>query len=94
MRTVWKYRLFGLYSQSLLMPKGAEILFVRSEGDGATLWALVDTTAPTVHRQFVFLLTGWEVPDASVAPCTSETYLTTLIEHDQTVHHLFDCGER
>lgn len=64
MKTIWK---FTLQPQcELEMPKGAQILSVREQGEDICLWALVDPAAEKVTRKFCGFGTGHDVPDGDM----------------------------
>jgi hypothetical protein len=63
MRTVYKYKL-DLGTTTVELPENAEILTVGKEPRGNySLWAIVDTTAPLVKKEFIILGTGHEIPN-------------------------------
>ena len=41
-KVIWKYPLKVQDVQNVIIPKGAELLSVQTQGDGAFLWALVN----------------------------------------------------
>lgn len=57
MSAIWKYTLNDV-DQSVIMPKGAKVLEVATQGGNPTLWALVDPNADLVKRQFAVVGTG------------------------------------
>lgn len=61
MKTIWKFTLQP--ECELEMPKGAELLSVREQGEDICLWALVDPTADKEVRRFRGFGTGHDVPD-------------------------------
>ena len=61
-KKVWKFYLTPGYPNR--MPKGAEILTVKPQGDYVCLWALVDPDAPREDRWFSHHGTGYTVVDA------------------------------
>lgn len=61
MKTIWKYTLQP--ECTLDMPKDAEVLSVREQGEDICLWALVDPNAEKEPRKFVGFGTGHDVPD-------------------------------
>ncbi len=59
MNTVWKYPFDIADKFELLMPDGAEVLLVDSQGPlNPCVWARVDTDAPRVKRRFELRGTG------------------------------------
>ena len=63
MRTVYKYQL-DLGTTELELPANAEIITVGKEPRGKySLWAIVDSTAPLVKKEFIILGTGHEIPN-------------------------------
>lgn len=61
---IWKWSLMALDAQTLLMPKGAQVLSVQMQNDIPQIWALVDQNAPLETRIFNTYGTGNPMPDA------------------------------
>lgn len=61
MKTIWKFTLKP--EITLEMPKGAQVLSVREQGEDICLGALVDPMAEKERRNFVSFGTGHDVPD-------------------------------
>ena len=62
MRVVYKYPLEKAQLQEVRMPSGAIILCVQIQGPNSVcVWALVDTTHPTIRRRFKICTTGEEL---------------------------------
>ncbi len=57
-KTIFKYPLRMADTQSVEMPKGAEVLSVQSQGETLCLWALVNTKRPNEKRVFEVFGTG------------------------------------
>lgn len=52
---------------TITMPVGARVLHVHEQAGFPTLWAQCDPDAPTEHRRFAVIPTGFdEVPDGAV----------------------------
>lgn len=84
MKTVYKYKLPGPGSANkIMMPKGAKILHVDSQGSKLYMWAEVDTSQEDEFRQFEVYGTGWELPDGN------KTFLGTIIV-DPFVWHVYE----
>lgn len=49
-KSIFKYNLETTDKQTVLMPKGAEILTIQAQDEHAKLWALVDPTAHLEER--------------------------------------------
>lgn len=63
MKAIYKYRLPFMEKSIVSMPEGADI--IRIDGlDGALwIWAVVDTDAPLIDREFELYKTGGEMPN-------------------------------
>lgn len=86
MRTVFKYTLKEWGSVSIDMPKGAEVLGVQVQHGDAQLWALVDTSAELVTRQFRIYGTGHPIEGSKYL-----RFVGTFQMHDgQLVFHVFE----
>lgn len=57
-REVWKYELSRTILNRVLMPQGAQIIHIGSQGDVVMIWAMVDPSAPKVTRCFQTIGTG------------------------------------
>lgn len=64
-KTIWKFTLQP--ECEVEMPKGAQVLAVREQGEDICLWALVDPTATKEKRRFVGFGTGHTVPDTPMS---------------------------
>lgn len=62
MKTVWKFPLETMDRARVSMPYGSQILSFQSQYNVATIWALVDTNAPMVEREFLMVGTGHQHP--------------------------------
>lgn len=60
-KSIFKYNLETTDRQTVLMPKGAEILTIQSQHEDAKLWALVDPNAPLEERIIEIFGTGHPV---------------------------------
>ncbi len=56
--TVWKYQLQTTDIQDVLMPQGADILCVQTQGQEPCLWALVNPDAEKGMRRIYIVGTG------------------------------------
>jgi hypothetical protein len=65
-------------------PQGAQIVHVERQGEQVCLWAIVDTLAERVEREFQVFGTGHELPSPEKA-----TYVATWQE-GPFVWHLFE----
>ncbi len=59
---IWKFGLAVEDRQIVMMPDGAHILSIQTQGDGPQLWAMVDESAPSVQRAFATYGTGHPMP--------------------------------
>lgn len=66
-RRVYKYGFDITDEITITMPKGAEILHVDAQGQGAFVWARVDPDAEPEKRRFRLAGTGHDLP-ADVRP--------------------------
>ena len=83
MKTIYKYEISPLHT-AIEMPKGAELLSVKTQNNTPCLWALVDTDQPPEDRFLVVFGTGHPVVNHG-------KYLGTfLIENDSLVFHVFE----
>jgi hypothetical protein len=57
-KAIWKYPLDMCERQTIKMPQGARPLCVQLQGSIPTMWALVDSNAALVLREFVIHGTG------------------------------------
>ena len=62
-KTVWKYPASFGGSWTQLMPVGAKVLSVQTQGNRLQIWALVDPHAPAETREFATYGTGQPMPD-------------------------------
>lgn len=85
--SIFKYQI-GLGLSEVSMPKGARILSLKTQRGRPCIWALVDPQAPVVQRRLAVYGTGFDVPAEP-----GRFVDTFLMEHDNFVFHLFDCGE-
>lgn len=65
------------------LPKGAEVLTIKSINDVPVIWAIVDTSAVLEPREFRFYNTGEELPE------NRGKYIGTL-EINSHIHHFFE----
>ena len=59
MRKIWKFNLVP----EIVMPKGAKILSIGTQGPDMCIWALVDPEEATETRCFWLAGTGHDVPE-------------------------------
>lgn len=77
MKTIWK---FPLMKGDIDMPVGARILDVQIQGGIPTLWAAVDSEAPTEKRHFYVVPTGGDNYN------DTHDYIGTLQQHGFVMH--------
>lgn len=68
MKAIYKYRLPFSEVAKVVLPVGAEIIRIHGEtdplsGGQLSLWAIIDTEAPTEVRTFHLFKTGGKMPD-------------------------------
>jgi len=87
MKRVFKYPL-EVDTQRIIMPRGAKLLTVQTQGSAPMLWALVDDNAPMEDRAIIIVGTGWEVPEVQ----NLEYVGTFQVSGGLFVFHVFDQG--
>lgn len=86
MMAVWKYDLEG-YTPEIMMPRGARVLAVDTQGGRRVLWALVDPEALQAPRHFEIIGTGHPITKAL------GEYVGTFQElNGRLVWHVFEVG--
>lgn len=86
MRTIWKFPLAVMDAQPIRMPKGAKILTVQRQGEGACLWAMVDSGHDTELRVFEIHGTGNPI---AVEMGIEQKYIGTF-QSPPLVWHVFE----
>lgn len=82
MTTVYKYQLQITDSQTVMMPKGAEVLSVAAQGDSLSLWAKVNPDAPMEKRKFYVHGTGHKIgAEVAIYRGTAMMYGGDLVLH-------------
>lgn len=61
MKTIHKYALRFIDTQSVIMPVGAKVLAVQNQNDKITMWAEVDDINDKEQRVFSIFGTGCEI---------------------------------
>lgn len=93
MKAVWKFPIEATETQSISMPRDAQLLHVDVQGTGIgaqpCLWALVDTDLPRVARLLGTVGTGHESGRIFGMPHVG----SFLLGHGELVFHVFDLGE-
>ena len=84
MKTIYKYSIDPLFRT--MLPEGAKVLSVGSQGSGMFLWALVDPNAPKVERTFDVYGTGHTVDYHD----GMEFIGTVMMEGGALVFHVFE----
>lgn len=86
MKTIHKFQLPIENDAIVIMPKGAEVIYVDAQYDVAQIWAIVDPQADTITRVFKMVGTGYTIDfDVKKWP-----YLGTFQLHGgQLIFHLF-----
>lgn len=88
MQTIWKYTLTPPPVR-LTMPQGAQILAVQEQHGQACLWAMVDSAAPLVEREFEVYSTGHEIPALDAGE--ERVHVGTFqLEGGMLVFHVFE----
>lgn len=67
MKTIYKFTLDLVDSQTIQMPEGASVLSLQLQYGQPCLWALVDTDKPLTPRRFITRGTGHPVPSEWVS---------------------------
>jgi len=90
MKTIWRYPLVIMDSQTVVAPAGAEFLSVILKDGVPTLYALVDLAAPMESYEVQMRGTGHPIAEVLLQ---SYVYLGTVISHnDFLVWHVFVKG--
>ncbi|HXJ14709.1 MAG TPA: hypothetical protein VNH19_20725 [Candidatus Limnocylindrales bacterium] len=84
MKAIWKFKLAITDSQDVMMPLDAEIISAQNQpGVGLCLWAICDTSKPTVRRRIDIFGTGnaieFEFPNRFIG--TVQEYGGALVWH-------------
>jgi hypothetical protein len=87
MQTVWKYYLRLEDDSQIIMPYGAEPLFVGMQDGGLCVWMKVDTQAKKIAHMFHVRGTGHPMGDAAGAK-----HIGSVFDR-QFVWHVFHSGE-
>lgn len=89
MKTIWKFPVRMTDSFAVEMPRGARLLSVQVQNGEPCLWALVDSSAPSVDRSFALRGIGHEVGELDLSAFVG----TFQLRGGGLVFHLFDLGE-
>lgn len=87
MNVIYKYELHVTDRQTVLMPRGFQILNLAEQRGRLCIWAKVDNSEPLVDVTFVIHGTGNEI---IVRPGTHEEYIGTILMESGFVWHLFE----
>lgn len=75
-KIIYKYPLEFTNPQTIKLPSSAEILYVNSQGNTPTIWAIIDTNDKSTIEVNVYIIGTGQVFDASnklyVGSCTTE----------------------
>lgn len=82
--TIWKFPFQVSDIVTLEMPEGARVIAVQSQGDVATMWAIVDPDVPKVQRVFYVVGTGRPLPT------TGEFQYIATFQLPPFVWHIFE----
>jgi hypothetical protein len=87
-KTILKYTLTVLDEQTILMPKGAGILYFATQYEEPRIWAKVDPTAELVPRHFHTYSTGDIIPEENEkGDCFLGSY---QLRGGSEVYHVFE----
>jgi hypothetical protein len=92
-KSIWKFPISVEATPSVQMPTGARLLSVQVQKNALVLWALVDTKAPKVTRQFVMTATGHGAGSVESLPFVG-TFQALSPKGRILATHIFDAGER
>ncbi len=67
MLTINKYSIPAQATFSVNLPTGAQIVKIGLDNKTPTVWILLETTNPTVQRNFRVIKTGGNIPETNVA---------------------------
>lgn len=87
MRTIWKFPIDLGDLVTVVMPAGATVIHVDTQGGHLTMWAEVDSRHAPEERHFVVVGTGHPVPDLADEHVASW-------QQGPFVWHLYTVGER
>lgn len=88
MKTVYKYPFQVGQGTNLSLPKGAQILCVKTQREVPCLWALVDNHAENETREFIIAGTGLPIKISSMKRLV---YIDTFLLQDGAfVFHVFE----
>ena len=88
MKTIWKFELETTNTQTIEMPKDAQILSIETQSETPVLYALVDTDNELEQRLFEVFGTGHKIMyDMGV---TREYIGTYKMRNDRLVFHVFE----
>lgn len=84
-KQIWKFPLEAQTENKIEMPAGAEVLCGKYLGGKAVIYAICDTEAEKVAREFLVFATGQDLPDLS---CFK--HVDTFITGGHLVFHIFE----
>jgi len=89
LKTIWKYELQITDMQTVMMPKGAEIISVDNQFSDVCMWAIVDTTCKPKGRIIEIVGTGNPMIDDDRV---NRWFIGTVIRrpYDGFVWHVFE----
>jgi hypothetical protein len=89
MKQIWKYKLAPIIT--LEMPKGAQVLTAREQGEDICLWALVSPDAEKEPRRFMAFGTDHNVPEPHEGPQLNLEYRGSAhLDGGTLVFHVFE----
>lgn len=88
-KTIWKYELVATQKQTLMIPEGAEFLYIDVQHEIPQIWMLLNPLAPQMPKTFITIGTGHPISDKL------GRYLGTYMLQDGfLVFHVFEGEER
>lgn len=91
-KVIYKYDVDVSDSQTIDMPKGAQLLSVGVQNGRIKLWALIDPGEPIVSRDLILIGTGHPII-RTLGEFIGTVHLTMPHSGSVLVFHLFDGGE-
>jgi hypothetical protein len=87
MRQIWKFPVEIADDVTIIMPRGAEVLYVGEQAAGLAIWALVDPDESLEERMFHIFGTGHSIPSI----IEGRDHIATVPMRDGVfVWHVFD----
>ncbi len=93
MKTIYKYNIELHSTFSISMPKNAEIISLKTQGNKPVVWAIVDTEDIKNIRTFIVIPTGGNIDDSLKDLQFIGTFQIEDTNGSEFVGHLFERTE-